>query len=64
MSMLSSKRKGGVINRYLPKGVDLLTFYADYCQCFHDSGWYTFCEKLHGHNVQVTKANPANYDGQ
>ena len=56
MAALSSKRGKKIVNRMEPS---TQLFFAEYNDCaakFKQCGWLVFCQKLQGHDANVTLA--------
>ena len=55
------KKLGGLICRLEPDNIQWIMQFPRSAQLMRDAGWFPFCERLQGYNVQVTRAFIKNY---
>ena len=54
--MTKNKIPGGFLCRIEPNNLQWVHEYPRSTKMMQDAGWFSFCEKLQGHNEQVTRA--------
>ena len=55
------KKLGGLICRLEPDNIQWIIQFPRSAQLMRDVGWFPFCERLQGYNVQVTQDFINNY---
>ena len=55
------RRPGGLICRLEPDNTQWIMQFPRLAQLMRNFGWFPFCEKLQGYNMQVTRAFIKNY---
>ena len=58
---MMKKRPGGLICRLEPDNTQWIVQFPRSVQLIRNAGWYPFCERLQGYNIQVTRAFKKNY---
>ena len=62
--MTKNKIPGGFLCRIEPNNLQWVHEYPRSAKMMEDVGWFSFCEKLQGHNEQVTRAFIKNYNDE
>ena len=64
MAASSCRRGGKIINRIDPSSQLFFTEYDYYAVKFEQCGWLVFCQKLQGHDANITLAFSQGFDGK
>ena len=54
--IMVKRRPGGLICRLEPDNTQWIMQFPRSAQLMRNAGWFPFCEKLQGYNIQVTQA--------
>ena len=64
MTASASRGRGKIINRIEPSAQLFFAEYDDYVEKFEQCGWLVFCQRLQGHDANVTLAFSQGFDGK
>ena len=53
--MTKTKNLGGIIWRLEPNNLQWVDQFPRYAEMMRNAGWFPLCERMQGHNMQVTK---------
>ena len=62
--MNKNKKPGGFLCRLEPDNLQWVHEFPRSAKMMRDAGWFPFCERLQGHNEQVTRAFVKNYNDE